>query len=65
MLVLKEMKFLFRNARISSPAIIFIDEFDAIGNRETMGNDTERLSVVNQLLTEMDGLGKKEVISSK
>lgn len=58
----KRVRNLFRNARIASPAIIFIDEFDAIGNRETMGNDTERLSVVNQLLTEMDGLGKKEDI---
>lgn len=58
----KRVRNLFRNARISTPAIIFIDEFDAIGNRETMGNDTERLSVVNQLLTEMDGLGKKEDI---
>lgn len=58
----KRVRNLFRNARMSSPAIIFIDEFDAIGNRETMGNDTERLSVVNQLLTEMDGLNKKEDI---
>lgn len=58
----KRVRNLFRNARMSAPAIIFIDEFDAIGNRETMGNDTERLSVVNQLLTEMDGLNKKEDI---
>lgn len=58
----KRVRNLFRTARMSAPAIIFIDEFDAIGNRETMGNDTERLSVVNQLLTEMDGLNKKEDI---
>lgn len=58
----KRVRNLFRNARMAAPAIIFIDEFDAIGNRETMGNDTERLSVVNQLLTEMDGLNKKEDI---
>lgn len=58
----KRVRNLFRNARMASPAIIFIDEFDAIGNRENMGNDTERLSVVNQLLTEMDGLNKKQDI---
>lgn len=55
----KRVRSLFRSARISAPAIIFIDEFDAIGNRNTMGNDSERLSVINQLLTEMDGMNKK------
>lgn len=58
----KRVRNLFRNARMAAPAIIFIDEFDAVGNRENMGNDTERLSVVNQFLTEMDGLNKKEDI---
>lgn len=58
----KRVRSLFRSARISAPAIIFIDEFDAIGNRNNMGNDSERLSVINQLLTEMDGLNKKEDI---
>lgn len=52
---------LFRQAKEKAPAIIFIDEIDAIGrargkNMMTNGND-ERESTLNQLLTEMDGFG--------
>ena len=52
---------LFRQAKEKSPAIIFIDEIDAIGRARgkgvmTGGND-ERESTLNQLLTEMDGFG--------
>lgn len=52
---------LFRQAKEKAPAIIFIDEIDAIGrargkNTMTGGND-ERESTLNQLLTEMDGFG--------
>lgn len=52
---------LFRQAKEKAPAIIFIDEIDAIGrargkNVMTGGND-ERESTLNQLLTEMDGFG--------
>lgn len=52
---------LFKNAKEKSPAIIFIDEIDAIGrargkNNFTGGND-ERENTLNQLLTEMDGFG--------
>jgi cell division protease FtsH len=52
---------LFRNAKDKAPAIIFIDEIDAIGrargkNNFTGGND-ERENTLNQLLTEMDGFG--------
>ena len=50
---------LFRQAKEKAPAIIFIDEIDAIGRARgksimTGGND-ERESTLNQLLTEMDG----------
>lgn len=55
----KRIRNLFRSARVTAPSIIFIDEFDAIGSREGMFKDSERTSVINQLLTEMDGLGKK------
>ena len=52
---------LFRQAKEKAPAIIFIDEIDAVGrargkNIMTGGND-ERESTLNQLLTEMDGFG--------
>jgi cell division protease FtsH len=48
---------LFRQARKSRPAIIFIDELDAVG--ATRGNDVsgEKDQTLNQLLVEMDGFG--------
>ncbi len=49
---------LFRKARKSSPAIIFIDELDAAGRKRGagigQGND-EREQTLNQILVEMDG----------
>ncbi|HEU4703315.1 MAG TPA: ATP-dependent zinc metalloprotease FtsH [Conexibacter sp.] len=51
---------LFAKARRMSPAIIFIDEFDAAGRKRGagigQGND-EREQTLNQLLVEMDGFG--------
>jgi len=52
---------LFKQAKEKSPAIIFIDEIDAIGrargkNAGFSSND-ERENTLNQLLTEMDGFG--------
>ncbi|MBU8883635.1 ATP-dependent zinc metalloprotease FtsH [Kaistella sp. DKR-2] len=52
---------LFAQAKVKSPAIIFIDEIDAIGRARGKGNFTggndERENTLNQLLTEMDGFG--------
>lgn len=55
---------LFKQAKEKSPAIIFIDEIDAIGrargkNTFGGGND-ERENTLNQLLTEMDGFATNE-----
>ena len=54
---------LFKQAKEKSPAIIFIDEIDAIGRargRNNMtGSNDERENTLNQLLTEMDGFGTK------
>ncbi len=48
---------LFRQARKAAPAIIFIDELDAVG--ATRGNDVsgEKDQTLNQLLVELDGFG--------
>lgn len=50
---------LFENAKKDAPAIIFIDEIDAIGKSRAasgmMGGNDEREQTLNQLLAEMDG----------
>jgi cell division protease FtsH len=46
---------LFREARNAQPAIIFIDELDAVGARRGSDNNSEREQTLNQLLVEMDG----------
>jgi len=46
---------LFQQARSSAPAVLFIDELDAIGNRSRMSVNEEYVQTVNQILTELDG----------
>jgi cell division protease FtsH len=52
---------LFKQAKESAPAIVFIDELDAIGRSRTSGvagfsgGNDEREQTLNQILTEMDG----------
>jgi len=52
---------LFKQAKEKAPAIIFIDEIDAIGRargkNNFSGSNDERENTLNQLLTEMDGFG--------
>jgi cell division protease FtsH len=52
---------LFKQAKEKAPAIIFIDEIDAIGRARgknaSLGSNDERENTLNQLLTEMDGFG--------
>jgi ATP-dependent metalloprotease FtsH len=51
----KRVRELFKKAKAMAPAIVFIDEIDAVGKaRGGMRND-EREATLNQLLTEMDG----------
>ncbi len=55
---------LFAKARAAAPAIIFIDELDAIGRSRgvgaSFGGHDEREQTLNQILTEMDGFDSRE-----
>jgi cell division protease FtsH len=55
---------LFAKARAAAPAIIFIDELDAIGRSRTagvrFGGNDEQEQTLNQILTEMDGFDSRE-----
>ncbi len=54
---------LFEQAKKVSPAIVFIDEIDAVGRRRGAGlggGHDEREQTLNQLLVEMDGFGVNE-----
>jgi cell division protease FtsH len=56
---------LFKQAREQSPAIIFIDELDAIGRARgqmVIGGSSEQEQTLNQILTEMDGFTGREGI---
>ena len=49
---------LFKEAKANAPAIIFVDEIDAVGQRRGQGmggGHDEREQTLNQLLVEMDG----------
>jgi cell division protease FtsH len=59
---------LFKQAREAQPAIIFIDELDAIGRSRTAGGspfsggNDEREQTLNQILTEMDGFDSTDAV---
>jgi cell division protease FtsH len=55
---------LFKRAREAAPAIVFIDELDAIGRSRQgtirLGGNDEQEQTLNQILTEMDGFDSRE-----
>jgi cell division protease FtsH len=55
---------LFNKAKAAAPAIIFIDELDAVGRSRSVGpsfgGHDEREQTLNQILTEMDGFDSRE-----
>jgi cell division protease FtsH len=56
---------LFKTAKENSPAIIFIDEIDAVGRQRGAGlggGHDEREQTLNQILSEMDGFGQTDSV---
>ncbi len=51
----KRVHELFMAAKKNAPAIVFIDEIDAVGKKRDGNRNDEREATLNQLLTEMDG----------
>lgn len=53
---------MFQKARANTPCILFIDEFDGIGQARApdSSGDESNVQTINQLLTEMDGFEDNE-----
>jgi len=62
--LLKEMRKSFAEARAKTPAILFLDEFDSVGNRSTARGDNASyvIETINGLLECLDGIGNREGI---
>lgn len=53
----RNVKELFETARAAAPCVLFLDELDAIGAKRSMSRSSGTRTTVNQLLTELDGVG--------
>nr|WP_300045705.1 AAA family ATPase [uncultured Nocardioides sp.] len=53
----RNVKELFEVARTSAPCVLFLDELDAIGGKRSLNRGSGARTTVNQLLTELDGVG--------
>lgn len=58
----KKVRDLFQAARENAPAIIFIDEIDAVGRKRGQFSSSEKDNTLNQLLVEMDGFSTSESV---
>jgi len=58
----KRVRDLFAAARKKEPAIIFIDELDAVGGKRSNRDQQYMKQTLNQLLVEMDGFQPNESI---
>lgn len=52
----------FERARVSAPCIIFFDELDSLCPKRSADSDSASTRVVNQLLTELDGLEERKSV---
>lgn len=52
----KNLKHLFQSARNVKPAILFVDEIDALGRRRDLLRHTNMTSTINAFLAELDGV---------
>jgi SpoVK/Ycf46/Vps4 family AAA+-type ATPase len=50
---------LFETARAAAPCVLFLDELDALGVKRTLTRNSGSRTGVNQLLTELDGVGSE------
>lgn len=57
----RNLRELFRCARRNAPCVVFLDEVDAIGQKRSQLGASAARGSVNQLLTEMDGIGEGAV----
>lgn len=58
----RRVRDLFAAARKKQPAIVFIDELDAVGGKRSSRDGQHARQTLNQLLTEMDGFQQSEGI---
>jgi len=58
----KAVRQLFRKAKQLAPCVIFFDEVDAVATIRGTSDNRATERVINQLLTELDGIGKREGI---
>ncbi|CBZ26123.1 metallo-peptidase, Clan MA(E), Family M41 [Leishmania mexicana MHOM/GT/2001/U1103] len=58
----RRVRELFAAAKANSPALIFIDEVDALGGRRSRSDHSTSRMTLNQLLAEMDGFDSDEAV---
>ncbi|KAF5214326.1 putative mitochondrial ATP-dependent zinc metallopeptidase [Trypanosoma cruzi] len=58
----RRVRELFAAAKANSPALIFIDEIDALGGKRSRTDHAYSRMTLNQLLAEMDGFSSKESV---
>jgi SpoVK/Ycf46/Vps4 family AAA+-type ATPase len=55
----KNVQELFATARAAAPCVLFLDELDAMGQKRSLTRNSGMRTTVNQLLTELDGIGSR------